>query len=119
MKSFGLSRVVYFGAILSPCSVMMGGVLEREQRTIVESVPILGNLPGIGAMFRKRSTVDKPRYLLIFVTATLVDENGSFVSYEQPGEERPTPVNLPKSLPTPGPTAFPPPPASAKPAEGK
>ena len=100
-------------------SVMMGGVLEREQRTIVESVPILGNLPGIGAIFRKRSTVDKPRYLLIFVTATLVDENGSFVSYEQPGEERPTPVNLPKSLPTPGPTAFPPPPASAKPAEGK
>ena len=100
-------------------SVMMGGVLEREQRTIVESVPILGNLPGIGAMFRKRSTVDKPRYLLIFVTATLVDENGSFVSYEQPGEERPTPVNLPKSLPTPGPTAFPPPPAAAKPAEGK
>ena len=57
-------------------SVMMGGVLEREQRTIVESVPILGNLPGIGAMFRKRSTIDKPRYLLIFVTATLLDENG-------------------------------------------
>ena len=100
-------------------SVMMGGVLEREQRTIVESVPILGNLPGIGAMFRKRSTVDKPRYLLIFVTATLLDEDGSFVTYEQPGDERPIPVNLPKSLPTSGPTAFPPPPAPAKPAEGK
>ena len=102
-------------------SVMMGGVLEREQRTIVESVPILGNLPGIGAMFRKRSTVDRPRYLLIFVTATLLDENGSFVTYEQPGEERPTPVNLPKSLPTPGPTAFPPspPPTPVKPVEGK
>ena len=100
-------------------SVMMGGVLEREQRTIVESVPILGNLPGIGAMFRKRSTIDKPRYLLIFVTATLLDENGSFVTYVQPGDERPIPVNLPRSLPTPGPTAFPPPPAPAKPAEGK
>ena len=100
-------------------SVMMGGVLEREQRTIVESVPILGNLPGIGAMFRKRSTIDKPRYLLIFVTATLLDGNGSFVTYEQPGDERPTPVNLPRSLPTPGPTAFPLPPAPAKPAEGK
>jgi len=100
-------------------SVMMGGVLEREQRTIVESVPILGNLPGIGAMFRKRSTIDKPRYLLIFVTATLLDENGSFVTYEQPGGNRPTPVSLPKSMPTPGPTAFPPPPPPAKPAEGK
>jgi len=101
-------------------SVMMGGVLEREQRTIVESVPILGNLPGIGALFRRRSTIDKPRYLLIFVTATLLDENGSFVTYEQPDSERPTPVNLPKSLPAPGPTAFPmpPAPAPAKPPEG-
>ena len=101
-------------------SVMMGGVLEREQRTIVESVPILGNLPGIGALFRKRSTIDKPRYLLIFVTATLLDENGAFVTYEQPGDERPTPVSVPKSLPAPGPTALPmpPAPAPAKPPEG-
>jgi len=100
-------------------SIMMGGVLEREQRTIVESVPILGNLPGIGALFRKRSTIDKPRYLLIFVTATLIGDDGSFVTYEQPGDDRPTPVSLPKSLPTPGPTAFPPLPTPAKPAEGK
>ena len=101
-------------------SIMMGGVLEREQRTIVESVPILGNLPGIGSLFRKRSTIDKPRYLLIFVTATLIDTDGSFVTYEQPGEERPTPVSVPKSLPAPGPTAFPmpPTPAPAKPPEG-
>ena len=101
-------------------SIMMGGVLEREQRTIVESVPILGNIPGIGALFRKRSSIDKPRYLLIFVTATLIDTDGSFVTYEQPGDERPTPVSVPKSLPDPGPTAFPmpPAPAPAKPPEG-
>jgi type IV pilus assembly protein PilQ len=98
---------------------MMGGVLEREQRTIVESVPILGNLPGIGAMFRKRSTIDKPRYLLIFVTATLLDQNGSFVTYEQPRDERPNPVNLPKSLPASSPTSSPPPTTQAKPAEDK
>ena len=101
-------------------SIMMGGVLEREQRTIVESVPILGNLPGIGALFRKRSTIDKPRYLLIFVNAKLLDEDGSFVTYENPGESRPAPVSVPKSLPAPGPTAFPMPPAQApaKPPEG-
>ncbi|MFQ3169138.1 MAG: type II secretory pathway component GspD/PulD (secretin) [Limisphaerales bacterium] len=101
-------------------TVMMGGVLEREQRTIVESVPFLGNLPGIGALFRKRSTIDKPRYLLIFVTATLLGEDGSFITYEQPGDERPAPVSVPKSLPAPAPTAFPmpPAPAPAKPPEG-
>ena len=88
-------------------SVMMGGVLEREQRTIVESVPILGNLPGLGSLFRRRSTIDRPRYLLIFVTATLLDEDGSFVSYLDPDAESPSPSSLPKPLPSPGPTAFP------------
>ena len=98
-------------------SIMMGGVLEREQRTIVESVPILGNLPGIGALFRKRSTIDKPRYLLIFVTATLLDDtDGSFVTYEQPGDERPTPVSVPKSLPAPGANGFP---NAARPGPGQ
>jgi type IV pilus assembly protein PilQ len=64
-------------------TVVMGGVLEREQRTFVESVPILGNIPIIGAAFRKRTEVDKPRYLLIFVTATLLSETGEFLVYDE------------------------------------
>jgi type IV pilus assembly protein PilQ len=64
-------------------TVVMGGVLEREQRTFVESVPILGNIPIIGAAFRKRTEVDRPRYLLIFVTATLVSDSGEFLSYDE------------------------------------
>ncbi len=96
-------------------SIMMGGVLEREQRTIVESVPILGNIPGLGALFRKRATLDKPRYLLIFVTATLIGEDGSFITYETPDGTMPAPVSLPKSLPVPGPSAFPLPSAPASP----
>lgn len=63
-------------------TVVMGGVLEREQLTLVESVPVLGNIPIIGAAFRKRTEVDKPRYLLVFVTATLLGENGEFIIYE-------------------------------------
>ena len=89
-------------------SIMMGGVLQREQRTVVESVPILGNIPGLGALFRKRATLDKPRYLLIFVTATLIDEDGSFITYENPDPGLPTPVKVPKGLTPSSPTAFPP-----------
>lgn len=65
-------------------TVVMGGVLERQQLTMVESVPVLGRLPLIGAAFRKRTDVDKPRYLLIFVTATLLSESGEFLVYEEP-----------------------------------
>jgi len=63
-------------------TVVMGGVLEREQLTYVESVPILGRIPLLGAAFRKRTQKDSPRYLLIFVTATLLSESGEFIIFE-------------------------------------
>lgn len=70
-------------------TVVMGGVLERDQVTFVESVPVLGSIPVIGAAFRKRTEVDKPRYLLIFVTATVMADTGEFIVYEdsEPEEE--------------------------------
>lgn len=63
-------------------TVVMGGVLERERTTVVEAVPILGNIPIIGAAFRRRSEVDRPRYLLVFVTATLLTESGEYLTYD-------------------------------------
>ena len=60
-------------------TVVMGGVLQREQRKYVESIPVLGNIPIIGAAFRKKTEYNKPRYLLVFVTATLLNENGELV----------------------------------------
>lgn len=63
-------------------TVVMGGVLEREKTTFVEAVPVLGNIPVIGALFRRRTEVDRPRYLLIFVTATIVTDSGEFLVYD-------------------------------------
>ncbi len=57
---------------------------------MVEAVPILGNIPIIGALFRRRTQVDKPRYLLIFVTATILTESGEYLIYDQPaGGDKP------------------------------
>lgn len=77
-----MTRVV----VKSGETVVMGGVLERQRSTMVESVPVLGDIPIIGALFRRRTEVDTPRYLLVFVTATIVKDNGEFLVYE---EERP------------------------------
>ena len=65
--------------IKSGQTIAMGGVLERQQTTFVEAVPVLGKLPIIGAAFRRRIEQDSPRYLLVFVTATIVAETGEFV----------------------------------------
>ena len=60
-------------------TVVMGGVMENVQTTFTEAVPILGNLPIIGAAFRRQTEFEQPRYLLIFVTATLLSESGEFI----------------------------------------
>lgn len=63
-------------------TVVMGGVLEQQRSTVVESVPLLGDLPLIGTFFRRRTDQDTPRYLLVFVTATIVKDNGEFLVYD-------------------------------------
>jgi type II secretory pathway component GspD/PulD (secretin) len=68
-------------------TVVMGGVLERQRSTIVESVPVLGTLPIIGPLFRRRTEVDTPRYLLIFVTATILKDSGEFLVYDRQSRE--------------------------------
>jgi type IV pilus assembly protein PilQ len=69
-------------AIKSGQTVVMGGVLGQDKSTYVESVPVLGDIPILGALFRRRTELDSPRYLLIFVTATIVKDTGEFLVYE-------------------------------------
>jgi type II secretory pathway component GspD/PulD (secretin) len=70
-------------------TVVMGGVIENEQSTFTEAVPILGKLPLIGAAFRTKTEISRPRYLLIFVTATLLSESGEFIRYVGPAGSGP------------------------------
>jgi type IV pilus assembly protein PilQ len=60
----------------------MGGVLERHKARFVEAVPVLGDLPLVGFLFRRKTEQDTPRYLLVFVTATILTESGEFLIYE-------------------------------------
>jgi type II secretory pathway component GspD/PulD (secretin) len=74
----------------------MGGVLQRDRSTYVESVPVLGDIPVLGALFRRRTESDVPRYLLIFVTATIVKDTGEFLVYDDTSAARTNSVAAPK-----------------------
>lgn len=76
-------------AVKSGETVVMGGVLERDRSTYVEAVPVLGSIPIIGTFFRRRTEVDKPRYLLVFVTATILTDSGEFLIYDKPSTPAP------------------------------
>jgi len=42
----------------------------------------------LGALFRRRTESDIPRYLLIFVTATIVKDTGEFLVYDDTSASR-------------------------------
>ncbi len=66
-------------------TVILGGILQQDRSTYVESVPVLGQIPVLGALFRRRTEYDVPRYLLVFVTATILKDTGEFLQYRRQG----------------------------------
>ena len=55
-------------------TVVLGGIYETELRETANKVPVLGDLPGIGALFRSRTNVNNNAELLIFVTPRILPE---------------------------------------------
>jgi type IV pilus assembly protein PilQ len=53
-------------------TVVLGGVYETELRNNVTKVPGLGNVPGLGYLFRKNSQTNNNAELLIFVTPKIL-----------------------------------------------
>ena len=57
-------------------TVVMGGLTREEVKQVVDKVPILGDIPLIGLLFRSKSETSQKRNLLIFVTAHTVSPFG-------------------------------------------
>jgi len=55
-------------------TVVLGGIYQEERNFTATKVPILGDVPGLGRLFRQRSTSDEKRELLIFVTPQILDD---------------------------------------------
>ncbi len=53
-------------------TVVLGGVFEKVSIQSLEKVPLLGDLPGIGKLFRRNGNSDTKFELLVFVTPTIM-----------------------------------------------
>ncbi len=58
-------------------TVVLGGIYETERRETIRKVPFLGDIPGVGALFRSTSRVINKAELLIFVTPRILNEGSS------------------------------------------
>ena len=55
-------------------TVVLGGIYETTETTSVSKVPLLGDLPLLGWLFRNTQTTNNKDELLIFVTPKIVDQ---------------------------------------------
>lgn len=55
-------------------TVVLGGILETERRDTEKKVPYLGDIPGLGILFKQKSRTNNKDELLIFVTPKILRE---------------------------------------------
>jgi type IV pilus assembly protein PilQ len=55
-------------------TVVIGGIYEEEETTTIQRVPVLGELPVVGALFRTNSRVANRSELLVFITPRIVSD---------------------------------------------
>lgn len=63
--------------VFDGATIVMGGLTRDEVRSYSDKVPVLGDVPLLGRLFRSEGETRQKRNLLIFVTANLISPGGS------------------------------------------
>ncbi|UVO18554.1 type IV pilus secretin PilQ [Stutzerimonas stutzeri] len=61
-------------------TIVIGGVFSNTQSRSVDKVPLLGDLPFLGRLFRRDSVTEEKSELLVFLTPRIVNNNAIAVS---------------------------------------
>ncbi|MEY5010527.1 MAG: hypothetical protein RLZZ253_1666, partial [Verrucomicrobiota bacterium] len=83
-------------SIYDGSTVVLGGLIREDVQKVEDKVPLLGDLPMVGRLFR--SSVDQhiKRNLMIFVSARLLTPSGELVRNNEETEEIVETVALPE-----------------------
>jgi type II secretory pathway component GspD/PulD (secretin) len=61
-------------------TVVLGGLIKETNTNVKSKVPILGDIPILGRLFKKSTDSKERRNLLIFVTASVMEEKQNKVA---------------------------------------
>jgi Flp pilus assembly secretin CpaC len=70
-------RVQTVVSMLPKQTLVLGGLLQRQDSDLVQRIPLLGDLPIIGPLFRSRTFQRQESDLVIFVTPVLAESEAS------------------------------------------
>jgi general secretion pathway protein D len=95
---FSTRKVTTSVSIWDGQTVALGGLVREDVQKVQDKVPILGDIPLAGRLFRSNVDQKIKRNLIIFVTARLMDAEGRPVRLDEDIEEVVEPLGLPQEL---------------------
>ncbi len=84
---FSTRKVETSVSIFDGQTVVLGGLMREDVQKIEDKVPLLGDVPLLGRLFRSSVDQHLKRNLVIFVTARLINAAGEPVRQEEDKEE--------------------------------
>jgi len=58
-------------------TVVIGGIYEQEESNVTTKVPVLGDIPYVGFLFRQNAKTDNKSELLIFISPRIIKSSVS------------------------------------------
>jgi general secretion pathway protein D len=104
---FSVRKVTTSVSVWDGQTVALGGLIREDVQKVNDKVPVLGDIPMAGALFRSEIDQKIKKNLIIFVTARLMDAAGQQLRPEDDTdqEEIVEPLGLPEDLRKPSVTA--------------
>jgi len=104
---FSVRKVTTNVSIWDGQTVALGGLIREDVQKVNDKVPVLGDIPYAGALFRSEIDQKIKQNLIVFVTARLMDAAGQQLRPEDDTdqEEIVEPLGLPEDLRKPSVTA--------------
>lgn len=56
-------------------TLILSGIIQQQERTTIRKVPILGDLPIIGALFRSTNRTDERAEVIVLLTPQIIDDS--------------------------------------------
>lgn len=70
-------------AVPNSTTLVLGGLMRTQENTFTQSVPYLGNIPGLGWLFKEENTTTEQRNLLAFLQPHIVSGKESIQKASQ------------------------------------
>jgi general secretion pathway protein D len=79
LPRFRVRQVATSAIVWDGQTVVLGGLIAENVRKTREKVPVLGDIPLLGRLFRSETADSTKKNLIIFVTPTIIDPAGNRV----------------------------------------